>query len=602
MLKALDAFLTSDGKCFLLKGYAGTGKTTITKHIADYLHEQKIQPVLLAPTGRASRILSIKTKHKAITIHKGIYNLEEVDEVEVGKDERKKYKFRYLLRRTEASVRRVFLIDEASMISDKYSEDDFFVFGSGRLLKDLVSFIGPENKDRDDRIIFIGDPAQLPPVTDAISGALSAAYLLEHHRIAASEYELTQVVRQAEGSGILANATYLREQLTVPRRNSFELKTSFSDVHGLEANEVVDAFLKMAPSPDAGNAIIINYSNKAALDFNQRIRERLFADKMQIEPGDVLMIAQNNYSSPVELLNGMMVRVREVSPVPEVKSGMLSYDANNKEIRVSHKFRRVVLEVPDEDGRLVAVICLILENFLYSPDPSLDYAENIALYLDFKMRHPHLRLKRREFSDALRSDPYFNALRVKYGYAITCHKAQGGEWKNAIVNLDVSQGKLSENFLRWTYTAITRASDALYLFNVPRQNQFSQLQYHRHLTGREQAATPAGSVNEIEFEKPEDFDVRMSQMGLAAAAQFQQEKFLEVLAASAAEGIEVLARKGNQYQERYVFTKDGKHGAINFAYDGRNRFTTINIAANETTAPDFATFLKELFSRQATSG
>ena len=193
----------------ILRGYAGTGKTFLAKCITDYLIEEKRNPVLMAPTGRAARILATKTKHHCKTIHKGIYNLDEIDEIKANANGKEKYKFRFNLRHIEQNIINTYLIDEASMISDKYSEDDFFVFGSGRLLNDLITFISLDNSGRKDQIIFIGDPAQLPPVTDAVSGSLDKEYLKSTFGIDAEEYELTEVVRQHEKSGILANATYL---------------------------------------------------------------------------------------------------------------------------------------------------------------------------------------------------------------------------------------------------------------------------------------------------------------------------------------------------------------------------------------------------------
>ena len=520
-LLKLDQFLKSDRKCFLLKGFAGTGKTFLVKFIGEFLREKKINIVLMAPTGRASRILSEKTKLESTTIHKGIYNLEELDEVKTSKEGKEKFKFRFNLKEVNLNTRSVYIIDEASMISDKYSEGDFFVFGSGRLLYDLINYISPSNLDRRDQIIFIGDSAQLPPVTDNLSGALNASYLLENHHVQAEEFELTEVVRQQEKSGILANATYLRNQLGNKRRNSFDLNLGFLDVHKIEPDQVVDTYLELNEKLSLSKSIIINHSNKSALDYNLRVREKLFPDKEQISTGDILILNQNNYNYDIELLNGMLVKIVAISPFPEIKSGMKSYDENGQDCMVTHRFRKVRISVPTENGE-IEINCLILENFLYSYTPSLDYSENIALYLDFKIRNPDLKPKSKEFADALRQDPYFNALRVKYGYAITCHKAQGGEWESPIVNLDVSQGKLSDNFLRWTYTAVTRASKNLYVFNIPKENQFSRLKYTHQLI--DHPVRKANSVKEIRFQVPQNINDLFDQFKLASEDHFKKRK------------------------------------------------------------------------------
>lgn len=597
-LTALNHFFDSDKRCFMLKGYAGTGKTFLIKSICEYLYEEKKNPVLMAPTGRAARIIKTKTGFNATTIHKGIYNLHEIDEVITSKNGKEKYKFRYGINHLEANIVNVYIVDEASMISDKYEEDDFFIFGSGRLLKDLIDFIAPTNLGRKDKIIFVGDPAQLPPVKDNISGALSKDYLKKNFDIDSEEYEMTEVVRQERESGILSIATYIRNQLLNPKRNSFMIPSTSSDTMHSEVKDVVDIFLQENPDLSLTKSVIINYSNRSALEFNLQVRNRIFKDKMQLEPRDILLINQNNYNYDVELLNGIMVKVLSVSPVPEIKSNMKSYDANGDDCRITHSFRRVLIEVPTENG-VINVNCMILDNFLYSANATLDYASNIALYLDFKIRYPHLRPKTKEFSDTLRADPYFNALRVKYGYAITCHKAQGGEWDTAIVNMDVSLGKLSDSFLRWTYTAITRASRKLYLFNIPKANQFSKFDYKHKLIPVAPGAVPE-MIKEILFQMPGNYTELMARYGLQNEDKFKQDKLIELLAVVSQENLQIVSRSFHDYQEIYCFEKDGKKAGLKFWYDGKNRFTKIEIANNLTTDVALGNELKDLFGQPVT--
>ncbi len=595
-LIALDNFLESNQKCFLLKGYAGTGKTTITKFIADYLEEKKLTVHLMAPTGRAARILFQKTGHDTTTIHKGIYNLAKLDEIEINKKGKIQYKYRYSILSPPNNIQNIYLIDESSMISDFFSESDFFIFGSGRLLTDLLEHVALTSSSRKDKIIFIGDPAQLPPVTDKISGALSAAYLLGQHQIETSEFELTQVVRQETDSGILANATYLREQLYNKNKKSFELQLNFDDIQKLEVNEVVDAFLKENPTLLPEKSIIINYSNRSALDFNLDIRAKKFADKMQIEVNDTLMVYQNNYNYDINLLNGTMLKVIAVSPVPEIKSGMLAYDIRGNEVRVTHKFRQIKIEL-QEDGKTFQLNCMILENFLYSPLPTLSYEENIALYLDFKIRHPELKPKTAEFKDTLRTDPYFNSLRVKYGYAITCHKAQGGEWESPFINLDVSLGKQSDAFLRWTYTAITRARKKLVLFNFSNPSEFQLLKYNHRLI--DQGSIPTLELpNEIVFKIPENIHEIYHRYGLSNAEEFLKQKFIEILAIADSENLLIIDRTSHEYKELYTFQKNEDIVQLIFNYKGNQKFSTIGITGKKINNQSFAQNVQTIFSKQ----
>jgi hypothetical protein len=591
-LGKLDTFFASDKKCFLLKGYAGTGKTFLTKCIADFLIDQKKSVVLMAPTGRASRVLSAKTGYPSTTIHKGIYNLDRLDEIKTGSKGNEKYKFRYNMRNTESNTSVIYLIDEASMISDMHSEDDFFIFGSGRLLKDLMEFIAPTNSSRNDKIIFIGDTAQLPPVTDRKPGALNRKYLKENYSVETEEFELTEVVRQQSNSGILENATYIRNQLLDKYRNSFALNASYEDVSVIDVQDVVETYLGQNYNLSLTESIIVNYSNKSALEFNLAVREKRFKDNLLVESGDIIMINQNNYNYEIELLNGSMAKVLEVDPSPIIRSGMKSYDQNGNECRVTHKFRKIRIAVPDQ-VRTVEIQCLILENFLYSPNPSLGYAENIALYLDFKIRNSNLKPGSKEFKDALRADPYFNVLKVKYGYAITCHKAQGGEWNNVIVNMDVNQGKLSDNFLRWTYTAITRASNNLFLFNFKALSPFTTFSYQHEVLP--EAENPETEIRNITFEIPSNLDSLLDSFHLMNEEDFKKEKFIEVLAIANNIGASVVARHRHNYQEIYVFRKDDKQAGISLYYNGRGKFTRILSANNYTNDVDLAKEIIKLF-------
>src|SRR5690554_95999 len=237
------------------------------------------------------------------------------------------------------------------------------------------------------------------------------------------------------------------------------------------------------------------------------------------------MINQNNYNFDIELYNGTMVKVIKASPDLIVRSNMSSYDQNGNPCKVSLKFREVVISVPSSKG-FQEVDCLIIDDFLYSESPQMKYEEQIALYIDFKIRNPHLKPKTQSFTDALIKDSFFNALQVKYGYAITCHKAQGGEWDHVMVNLDLNIGKHSEAFNRWLYTAVTRASKKLYLFNYQPITHFSKLNFT--CTYLIEEATVRNEVFTISFQLPQNLEELYNQFGLSEQEYFKREKFKDL--------------------------------------------------------------------------
>lgn len=594
--QALDKFLESPDRCFLLKGFAGTGKTTITKIIAEYIEYKKMAPILLAPTGRAARILQKKTGYNARTIHSGIYNMDDLDEIEISDGEKKQYKYRYNLNKLNENVTEIFLVDEASMISDKISEQDFYIFGSGILLKDLLEYISPWNRARKNKIIFIGDPAQLPPVTDSISGALSALYLKEKYEVPAGEYEMTSVVRQKESSGILQLANYIRERLfgTISKIK-FDINTESDDISIINPDEVAELYKRLNPELKVNETAVINYSNKDARDYNLLIREKYFQNIYQIGAGDLLMINQNNYNYDVPLLNGTMVKVTRVSPVPFLRSNIPSFTLSGEECRVSLKFRSISILLEEFDQELE---CLILEDLLYSEKSQLAYEEHIALYIDFKMRYPRLQPKTKQFIDTLRGDPYFNALRVKYGYAITCHKAQGGEWESVLINLGLSAGRQSGFFNRWLYTAVTRAEKKLYIFNYREETIYSKIEFVPDYSFEENTEQESSAVNALSFQLPVNMDEKYKQFQLADAEFFQKEKFKEILARADYYRYRLISRKAYNYQEQYTFGNDDKVTTLIFWYGGAKQFTRITILNPNAGDKDFNQNVFNDFNRQ----
>ncbi len=586
-IASLNAFFLSDEKVFILKGYAGTGKTTLTKLLAEYIYSIGRSAVLMAPTGRAARIMSEKTGYKATTIHKAIYNMQLLDEIEIKKDGKVQYKFRYGLKQPDNNITNVYLVDEASLVSDKYSEDDFFIFGSGIILKDLLDHIAPGNQARKDKLIFIGDDAQLPPVTDTVSGALDSSYLSANYAIAAKEYQLTEVIRQTEESGILENATRLRKLIKLPGRQKPFFYTGYRDVAEIKTTQLAEAFRAINPELTTTGGILLVARNKTALDHNLTIRQQFFPGKLQVQASETLLINQNNYNYPIELLNGMLVKVLAVEEVTETKSNMMSYDIDGKECFVTQRYRWVTIEVPAAEGKKMTMRCMILDSFLFSPEKALDYAENIALYIDFKIRHSHLRTKTPEFTQALKSDPYFNALKVKFGYAITVHKAQGGEWEKVMVDMDYYESYTSKSFLRWSYTAITRAARHLVLFNMPSASLFKKLEYRDDRLVV--PAVPVGKTGQpaekIALRLPANYQEQIENW-FKDTPPFLIEKYHILLAQVQDTGIVITGRKKISFAEEYIFTQENKQATLTFYYNGKNQFTRILATGGKPQHPD----------------
>ncbi|AEE51571.1 ATP-dependent DNA helicase [Haliscomenobacter hydrossis] len=473
-LGQVEAFLEGGDQIFLLKGYAGTGKTTLLHGICRYLAAKQSDFRLMAPTGRAAMILARKTAIKSCTIHRGIYNMDQLEEKEEGTS----FKFFYALKTNEDSSRCVYLVDEASMVSDVYSDDEFFTFGSGLLLKDLITYtLQGENHHK---IIFVGDDAQLPPVNMPFSPALETHYLQNQYGLQVQTAQLTQVVRQAHQSGILTTATYLRQAIAANKFNAFSIHTQYNDVHTIQPEQVVEEYVSMVKQQGIQNTIIITHSNRQALEYNQLIRQRRYGENgSQLQKEDILLITRNNYNGSLELFNGMFARVLEVGGIEYTASPRFKIEGGTT-IQRELVFRSLRVEITAIDGSIHQLKTTVLDPFLTASEGKLHPYDQRALYIDFKMRaiakglHP----KSEAFREALKKDVYFNALQAKYGYAITCHKSQGGEWTGVLVDFKVFIGKLSSSFFRWSYTAITRSSKALLCIDAPNYNALSEFVVH----------------------------------------------------------------------------------------------------------------------------
>lgn len=476
-----------DSQVFILKGYAGTGKTTLIRSIADYLSTQSLHIQLMAPTGRAAKILRSKLpNYGASTIHRGIYNFSHliVEESEGT--------LKYIFPLKDNHERCIYIIDEASMISSRESKNELFQFGTGVLIKDLLSYA---RLNFGGKVIFVGDPMQLPPVGDDCSVALDETYfdILEMN---VYSYELTDIVRQDKNSCILANATILRELIRKKERNRLVFKKKEHEVMDIGAMEVAK---KYCEDPEQSSAIVC-FSNQQAADYNTAIRNIIFPETNHVAVGDKLMVVCNSYYyDKCELLNGDIITVVETSNDIISQSAPIWTEKNGRKVKeiITLDFREISFQV--EDGNIYKRY--IIDTLLQNKRPSLTIDEMKALYINMVMRmrtekgltNP----KSEEFTKAMWGDPFYNALHVKYGYAFTCHKSQGGEWNTVYVDFSRRTG-LDVDSLRWKYTAITRASKMLWCINLPDVTPITSLK----ITPINKTAKTA--VNALSFDNIED--------------------------------------------------------------------------------------------------
>jgi exodeoxyribonuclease V len=423
---------------FLMTGYAGTGKTSVISSIVKTLDLLRMRSVLLAPTGRAAKVLSSYSGRQAFTIHKKIYRQKS------SKDGLGNFSLdRNLHKET------FFIVDEASMVSN--SSGDSSLFGSGRLLDDLIEYV---YSGIDCKLILVGDTAQLPPVGSIVSPALDENTLGQYGFGLVSS-ELKRVVRQSESSGVLMNATRIRLQvaendLTHPAIDCI----NFNDTIRIKGDELIDEISTAYGICGMEGTIIVVNSNKQANRYNEGIRNRIFFREEEISTGDMVMVVKNNYSLIEEgedgvgfIANGDIAEVRKIKRFEE---------------KFGFHFADMVLKFPDYNLEVDAKVMI---DVLHLDTPALPSDKNKELYQNILQDYLHLKTRRKQF-DAVKKDPYFNALQIKFAYAVTCHKAQGGQWERVFIDQGMFNRKeISMDYLRWFYTAITRATDKVYLVN-----------------------------------------------------------------------------------------------------------------------------------------
>ncbi|MEI6070875.1 MAG: AAA family ATPase [Verrucomicrobiae bacterium] len=461
----IDTFLQSQARCLVVQGFAGTGKTFLLGLLNDYLKRMHRERRLMAPTGRAARMIRDRTNSPASTIHSAIYKFSTITRRKKGILFTLNFSLSLLV---EEHHELIAIVDEASLVSDtaSVSTTTFFAFGgrtgTGKLLTDLIAFLKLKDPTYKTKLILIGDPCQLPPVTDKSSFALDAEYLRDTHKISADTIVLNTVVRQSATSGVLRAATAVRASITDEASNFMTIKEDGLEVKSATRAEIIGmAASKVDVVPAAFT--VITHGNEDALDYNHQIRLSVGREDLTI--GDRLAICANNQL--FSLLNGTFVRV----------VGMAADSERFIESGIELIFRDIDIkaEEPTPDGGKPIQTIKLLVSALDTPEPDISKQMQNALYSFCNKRFASLTAAQKAASLGLKMDLYFNAVRAKYGYAVTCHKAQGGEWPEVAIYFGKRKDIQSQEFRKWAYTALTRAKKAVYLEDAPEFHPLTRL-------------------------------------------------------------------------------------------------------------------------------
>lgn len=440
----LERFITEPNrkKFFVLKGYAGTGKTSLIKALIQVLKKRGGQTVQIAPTGRAAKVISKYSGYQASTIHKLLYYPKRT----AGKP------LQFTLAKNKF-VNTLFIVDEASMLSDRMPDKGLFVNDS--LLQHLFEFV---YGGKGCALLLIGDSAQLPPVSEVQSIALNEEELAHRFDLKPFHATLTEVVRQAAESSILSNATYLREAIV--RQDAsirFDLSVADDLVHMNDGAELLDALEDAYREVGLQETAIIVRSNKRANLYNKNIRQRILQLDNELNVGDTLMVVKNNYFWLAEskdvafIANGDAVEVLQIYTYKEL-----------------YGFRFAEVQVRLLDYEIAPFDTVLLLDVLEADQPSLSYEDGSRLYQNVAEDYVHEKSNYKRYL-GIKNNPHFNALQVKYSYAITCHKAQGGQWKRVFVEKPYAPEGFDNDHLKWLYTAFTRASERLYLMGFEKE-------------------------------------------------------------------------------------------------------------------------------------
>ena len=432
----ISEFITTIGNrsIYVLKGYAGTGKTTLVSSLVKSLPVVAKRHVLIAPTGRAAKVLAKYSKRAASTIHRKIYWIRT-----------NKSGNTFITRKENTHTNTIFFVDEASMISENNEK----AFGNRSLLDDLIEYV---YEGLDCKLILIGDTAQLPPVHLEVSPALNEEILEKKSNKQIISRELTEVVRQKENSLILNNATLIREKIAKEDYTFPSIITNNEVIRINTGEDLQDALESAYSNNGINNTSVICRSNKRANLYNQQIRAKIRWQENEISSGDMLMVVRNNYfwldesSKAGFIANGDIIMVTKINETIE---------------RYGFRFARASVEMVDYPKERNLDLLLLLDT-LTSESPTISYDQYQKLYKEISKDYKG----QKEINKKIKEDEFFNALQIKFAYAITCHKSQGGQWENIFVDMGYfTDQMLDKAYLRWLYTAITRATKKLYLIN-----------------------------------------------------------------------------------------------------------------------------------------
>ena len=435
LIRQLAAFVLSpiERRCFVLRGYAGTGKTSVMAALVKGLHKtgHADKVVLLAPTGRAAKVLSRYSGYEASTIHRAIYRQSKVQDTDA-----------YFALGYNKTKDTLFIVDEASMVSN--TNDGTGGFGSGNVLQDLIQYVYQGERCA---LLFVGDDAQLPPVGQVTSPALDVNYL-QGYGLTVQEYTLRNVIRQALTSGILTEATRIRFALSQNPTQPFTYRqiAAHPDVIPLKGLAVQDSLEHSYHDVGTDETLVVTRSNKRTNLYNQGIRGRILWREEQLSPGERIMVSRNNYHWETFLANGESLEMLAMRNERELygyhfADARVRFGTKEQEMQVTLWLDTLMTDTPDES-----------------------YAMQRDLYYKIAADYPEIR-SRKKLRDKVLESPYYNALQIRYAYAVTCHKAQGGQWAHVYIDAGslTDKDRLTEDDLRWLYTAITRATEKVYL-------------------------------------------------------------------------------------------------------------------------------------------
>jgi|YNPMSStandDraft_1061717.scaffolds.fasta_scaffold00262_15 exodeoxyribonuclease-5 len=427
----------SSKQVFILNGYAGTGKTTFIKSIVNTLDEFRYSYVLLAPTGRAAKVLSNFCRANSYTIHKFIYKQKSSTD------------FRFVLN-FQSIKNTIFFVDEASLISNDFTESN--IFGSGRLLDDLLEYVFAYNSNK---LVLIGDTAQLPPVGASHHPALDQKNF-EQLSFNVCYVTLKEVVRQHHESHVLINATKLRNNIieTINELPIFTFSTNeFEYVESIDLLETISASYR---NVGLSETIILTYSNKRALQINRTVRDRILGYDEEVVNGECLMVVKNNYMSLPDELPFSFIANGEIIHIHKILKEKNMYD---------FRFLKTIVKLSDFPD--IELDCFLLLDTLHSEYPSLSKEQNDKLFNNILEDYKDIKNKKKQIQ-LVRENEYFKAIQVKYAYAVTAHKAQGGQWKHVYIDASfLNYNEIRPEILKWFYTAITRATEKVYIFGLP---------------------------------------------------------------------------------------------------------------------------------------